>query len=127
MSLEFYEEAPILDEYDDDLKKKDPDICNMVKPNQQVHEDIQSIIHEKFDLLYHLEMQHNWEDPVAIYMDSWLSKRFSLLKFGIKVEDALQIKFMFQMLNSSLISIYPQEVVIIGWILSCLHWKYDYT
>ena len=45
-------------------------------------------------------------------------KNFSLLEFGIKVEYALQINFLFQMLNSSLISIYMQEVVTIGWMLS---------
>ena len=76
---------------------------------------------------YQLEMQHNWHGPVVIYMDSWLSKGFILLEFGIKVEYALQIKFLFSLLNSSLISIYLQKVVTISWMLSWLHWKYDYT
>ena len=49
---------------------------------------------EQFGLPYHLEMQHNWEDLVTIYMDSWLSKRFIFLEFGIKVEYTLQIKFL---------------------------------
>ena len=44
-------------------------MCNMAKSNPQVHEYIQFIIHEQFGHLYHLEMQHHWEEPVAIYMD----------------------------------------------------------
>ena len=27
---------------------------------------------EQCDFLYQLEMHHDWEDPVAIYMESWL-------------------------------------------------------
>ena len=74
-----------------------------------------------------LHQLHNWRDPVAIYMDSWFSKSFNLLEFGIKVEYALQIRFMFQIINSSLISIYLQEAGTIDWMLSWLHCKYDYT
>ena len=64
---------------------------------------------------------------MAIYMKSGFSKGFNLLEMEITVEYALQIKCLFQMINSSLISIYLQEVVTIGWMLSWLHWKYDYT
>ena len=82
---------------------------------------------QQCDFLYQLEIQHSWEDPVAIYMKSRFSKGFSLLEIEIKVEYAVQIKFVFQMINSSLISIYLQEVVTDSWMLSWLHWKYDYT
>ena len=68
---------------------------------------------------------------MAIYMESWLSKKFSFLEFGIKVEHdgnyALEIKFMLQMINSFLFFIYLQKVVTVSWILSWLHWMYDYT
>ena len=82
---------------------------------------------QQCEFLYQLEIQHNWEDPVAIYMKSGFSKGFSLLEIEIKVEYVVQIKFMFQMIDSSLISIYLQEVVIASWMLSWLHSKYDYT
>ena len=64
---------------------------------------------------------------MVIYMKSWISEGFNSLEFRIKIEYALQIKFLFQMLDSYLISIYLQEVVTIGWMLSWLQWKYDYT
>ena len=80
---------------------------------------------EQCDFLYHLEIQHNWEDPVAIYMESWLSENFSLAEFRIKHDCGC--KYALQMITSSLILIYMQEVLIIGWMLSWLHWKYDFT
>ena len=82
---------------------------------------------QQCDFLYQLEIQHNWEDPVAIYMNSGFSKGFSLLEIKIKLEYVLHIKLIFQMINSSLISIYQQEVVTDSWMLSWLHWKYGYT
>ena len=30
-------------------------------------------VEEQCHFLYQLEMQHNWEDPMAIYMKSWFS------------------------------------------------------
>ena len=62
-------------------------------------------VEQQYDFLYQLEIQHNWEDPMAIYMNSGFSKGFSLLEIEIKVEYVVQIKFIFQMINSSLISI----------------------
>ena len=82
---------------------------------------------QQYEFLYQLEIQHNWEDPVAIYMNSGISKGFSLLEIEIKVENAVQNKFMFQMISSSLTSIYLQEFDTVFWMLSWFHWKYDYT
>ena len=85
------------------------------------------IVDQPCGFLYQLKLCHVFHDPMAIYMDSKFSKGFSLLEFEIKVEYDLQINFFLQMINSSLISIYLQEVVIVGWMLSWIHWKYDYT
>ena len=52
MSLEFYQSAPFFYECDDDLEKKDPDMCDVAGFNQQVHEDFQSIIHEQTEPMY---------------------------------------------------------------------------
>ena len=88
-------------------------------------------VEEQCHFLYQLETQHNWEDPMVIYMKLGFSKGFSSLEFRIQEEYSckyvLQIKFPLQMLKSSLICFYMQEVVTIGWMLSWLHWKYDYT
>ena len=75
-------------------------------------------VEEQCHFFYQLEMQHNWEDPMAIYMKSWFSEGFSSLEFGIQEEYSckyvLQIKFPLQMLKSSLICFYMQEVVTVG-------------
>ena len=86
---------------------------------------------EQCDLLYQLEMQNNWEDPVAIHMELWFSENSILAEFGMKehcgYKYSLQKNILLQMLTSYLISICMQKVIIVGWILSWLHWKYDYT
>ena len=63
-------------------------------------------VDQSYGPLYQLKIFHVFQDLVAIYMDSWFSEGFSLLEIEVKVEYALQIKFLLQMLNSSLISIY---------------------
>ena len=40
LSLEFYQSAPFFYECDDDIEKKDLDMCDVIELNQQVHEDI---------------------------------------------------------------------------------------
>jgi hypothetical protein len=132
----FFSNQPLFDEYDDDLEVLDPDVDDMTNSNQQIHEGIQSIIHEEpepvydsyasegnvededqpldshddnvvlnnviqeayeqvpdafdktsdlqmnyalingaeiieqqYGFLYQLEMQHNWQDPVVVYME----------------------------------------------------------
>ena len=94
-------------------------------PVEQIKYHLISEAEKQCDLLYQLEMQHNWQDPMAIYMELRFSKNFILAEFGIK-EDydckyALQNKFLLQMLNSSLISSYMPEVLTVDWMLSWLH------
>ena len=50
--MKFYQAATIFDEYGDDLKIQDPDRCDEAESNQQIHEDIQSIIHEQKEPMY---------------------------------------------------------------------------
>ena len=52
------------------------------------------IVDEPYGLLYQLKLCHVFQDLVAIYMDSEVSKGFSLLVFEFKVEYALPINFM---------------------------------
>ena len=85
------------------------------------------IVDQLYGIRYQLKICHVFQESVSIYMDSEVSKGFSLLVFEIKEEYALQINFLLRMINYSLIFIYLQEVVTMGWILSWLHWKYDYT
>jgi hypothetical protein len=47
LSLEFYHVAPIFYEYDDHLEILDLDVYDVAESDQQIHEDIQSIIHEQ--------------------------------------------------------------------------------
>lgn len=49
LSFECYHVAPIFDEYDDGFEIPDLDICDVVQSDQQIHEDIQSIIHEQLE------------------------------------------------------------------------------
>lgn len=51
-SLEFYHVAPNLDKYDDDLEILALDVYDVVESDQQIHEDIQSIIHEQPEPMY---------------------------------------------------------------------------
>ena len=79
-------------------------------PVEQIKYHLISEAEKQCDLLYQLEMQHNWQDPMAIYMELRFLKNFILAEFGIK-EDydckyALQNAFLLQMLNSSLIYSY---------------------
>jgi len=100
-------------------------------PAEQMKFSLISEAEESCGFLYQLEMQHNWYDPVAIYMESWFSKKFSLAEFrnedGCDCKYVLQIKFLLQMLNSFLTSICMQEAFIVSWMLSWFHWKHDYT
>ena len=73
---------------------------------------------QQYDFLYQLEIQDNWEDLVAFCMNSGFSKGFGLLEIEIKVENVVQNKFMFQMISSSLTSIYLQEFDTVGWMIS---------
>ena len=70
-------------------------------------------------------------DPIAFYMESCFSEDFSLVTFGIKLDDGykyvLQIKFLLHIMNASLISICTQKYFVIGSMLSWLHWKHDVT
>ena len=52
MYLKFYQFAPFFYECYDDLEKQDPDMCDVIELNQQVHEDIQSIIREQTEPMY---------------------------------------------------------------------------
>jgi hypothetical protein len=46
-SSQKFSNQPLFDEYDDDLEVLDPDVDDMTNSNQQIHEGIQSIIHEE--------------------------------------------------------------------------------
>ena len=52
------------------------------------------IVDQSYGLLYQLKICHVFQDLVSIYMDSEVSKGFSLLVFEIKVEYALHINFL---------------------------------
>ena len=52
------------------------------------------ILDQLYGILYQLKLCHVFQDLVAIYMDSEVSKGFSLLVFEIKVEYALPINFL---------------------------------
>ena len=65
------------------------------------------IVHQPYGVLCQPNLYHVFQDPVAIYIDLRFLRSFSLLEFEIKVEHALQIKFLLEMINSFLISIYP--------------------
>jgi hypothetical protein len=75
--------------------------------------------------------QLHFHNPMAIYMELWFSEAFSLASFGIKLDCGckyvLQIKFLLQMLYSSFTFIYIEKYLLVSWMLSWLHWKYDYT
>ena len=51
-SLEFYQATPIFYDYGDDLKIQDPDRCDVVESNQQIHEGIHFNVHEQPELVY---------------------------------------------------------------------------
>jgi hypothetical protein len=48
----FFSNQPLFDEYDDDLEVLDPDVDDMTNSNQQIHEGIQSIVHEEPEPVY---------------------------------------------------------------------------
>jgi hypothetical protein len=49
---EIFSNQPTYDEYDDDLEVLDPDVYDVVGFDQQLHEDIESIVHEEPDPVY---------------------------------------------------------------------------
>jgi hypothetical protein len=70
-------------------------------------------------------------DPMSIYMESYFSEDSSLSIFGIKVDDdceyMLQIQILLQVMNSPLILVFIERVVVISSMLAWLHWKNDVT
>jgi hypothetical protein len=70
LSLEFYHVAPIFYEYDDDLEILDPNVCDVEESDQQIHEDIQSIIHEQSELVYDSYASDGSEEYMDQFVDS---------------------------------------------------------
>jgi hypothetical protein len=58
------------------------------------------IIEQQYGFLYQLEMQHNWQDPVVVYMEFVFSRVQSFAVFGIRADCSckywLPISFMLQ-------------------------------
>jgi hypothetical protein len=80
LSLEFYHVAPIFYEYDDDLEILDPNVCDVEESDQQIHEDIQSIIHEQSEPVY----DNYASDGCEEYMDQFVDSHDDIVVFLFK-------------------------------------------
>ena len=88
------------------------------------------IIEKQCGFLYQLEMQHNWQDLVAVYMEFIFLRVQIFVVFGIRVDCSckywLPISFMLQKFHLFCINSLSHKWVghSITLVFDCLYWQF---
>jgi hypothetical protein len=95
--------------------------------------DESSFTEEQDFLLNQLEVFHDLQDPVAIWMDSLLTQVPNVATLGISLTCSSKCKFFLEILMKIFHSFcifsksFLQKVIFISQMLLWIHWKSDYT
>jgi hypothetical protein len=86
---------------------------------------------KQFSPMYQMEVQYEYRDPVAFYMESVFPQVQNVVDFGMTLSCSCKLKmlinFLLPMSYFSFVLICIPEDHSVSNKISWLHWKYDYT